>query len=75
VLVQREMECGRSPLASIARVSAGRVARTNATVTDTRRQRAENATGFKKEIRLGHKQVHLVHRIPEPFSSVQARWA
>jgi len=29
VLVQREMECGRSPLASIARASAGRVARPN----------------------------------------------
>lgn len=29
VLVRREMECGRSPLASIARASAGRVARPN----------------------------------------------
>jgi hypothetical protein len=28
VLVQREMECGRSPLASITRASAGRVVRT-----------------------------------------------
>lgn len=48
VLVQREMECGRSPLASIARASAGRVARPNATVTGTRKQRTETAIGFKR---------------------------
>jgi hypothetical protein len=37
VLVQREMESGRSPLMSIALASAG-----------TRKQRTETATGFKK---------------------------
>jgi len=44
VLVQREMECGRSPLASIARASAGK-----------RKQRTETATGFKR--RLGRATV------------------
>ena len=53
VLVQREMESGRSPLASIARASAGRVARPNATATGMRKQRAETATGFKKKIHIG----------------------
>jgi hypothetical protein len=53
VLVQREMECGRSPLASIARASAGRVERPSGTVTVTKKQRTETATGFKEEIRLG----------------------
>jgi hypothetical protein len=36
VLVQREMESGRSPLVSIARAAAG-----------TRKQRTETAAGFK----------------------------
>jgi hypothetical protein len=48
VLVQREMECGRSPLVSIARASAGRVARPNVTVTGTRKRRTETATGFER---------------------------
>ena len=48
VLVQREMECGRSPLASIARALAGRVPRPSATVPGTRKQRTETATGFKR---------------------------
>jgi len=39
VLVQREMECGRSPLASIARPSAGRVGRPNAAASGPRKQR------------------------------------
>jgi hypothetical protein len=39
VLVQREMECGRSPLASIARASAGK-----------RKQLTETATGFKRRL-------------------------
>ena len=61
VLVQHEMECGRSPLASIARASAGRVARPNVTVTGKRKRRTETATGFEKEIRLAH-PIH--HRAP-----------
>jgi hypothetical protein len=47
VLVQPELECGRSSLASIARAVAGRVARPNVTVTGPRKQRPETATGFK----------------------------
>ena len=49
VLVQREMERGLSPLVlvSIARASAGRVARTNAAVGGTTKQRMETATGLK----------------------------
>ena len=53
VLVQREMECGRSPLASIARASTGRAGRSKATPTGMRKQRAETATGFKKKIHIG----------------------
>src|SRR6266849_3183283 len=48
VLVQREMENWRAPLASIARASAGWVTRPNATATVTRKQHTETATGFKK---------------------------
>jgi hypothetical protein len=49
VLVQREMEGGRSPLVSIARVSAGRGATDR--IGDLHEQAgAETATGFKKEI-------------------------
>ena len=50
VLVQPEMECGRSSLASIARTAAGRVARLNVTVIDPRKQRTETATGFKSRL-------------------------
>src|SRR5689334_18264435 len=46
-MVQREMECGRSPLASRARASTGRAGRSKATPTGMRKQRAETATGFK----------------------------
>jgi hypothetical protein len=48
VLVQREMESGRSPLVSIARASVCRVARPNATATGTKKRRTETATGFKR---------------------------
>ena len=53
MLVQREMECRRSPLVSIARVSAGRGA---ADRNGDRHEEAgtETATGFKKEIMVGH---------------------
>ena len=48
VLVQREMERGLSPLVSIALAAAGRLARPNATVSGTRKQGMETATGFKR---------------------------
>src|SRR5438477_1584496 len=53
VLVQREMECRRSRLVSIARVSAGRRA---ADRNGDRHEEAgtETATGFKKEIMVGN---------------------
>jgi len=64
-LVQREMERGRSPLASIARVSASWVAPPERSGNDTRKQRTETATGFKSRSGLGrrrctkHKSVAL----------------
>jgi serine/threonine protein kinase len=54
VLVQREMERGRSPLVSIAQALVGRVVRPNATATGRRKQQTETATGSKKEITHGH---------------------
>jgi hypothetical protein len=72
VLVQREMECGHSPLVSTARVSAGRGA------ADRNGNRHEvagtgTATGFKR--RSGWATiVHLVHRTQTSLRSVRA-WA
>src|SRR5437879_13819873 len=52
VLVQREMECGRSPLASIARASAHRVPLPNATLPGrgSYSKRKANWLGARKEI-------------------------
>ena len=73
MLVQREMECGRSPLVSIARVSAGRGA-ADATVTGTRKQ-GRNCNWLQKEIRVDHNS-HLVHRTQTSLRSVRAvGWA
>jgi len=53
VLVQREMECGRSPLASIARVSAGRGAADRN--SDWYEEAGDgNCNWFQKEISVGH---------------------
>ena len=56
VLVQREMESGRSPLASIQPFSAGQFGGerrySDGEWTEAGQQVAEAATGFKKEIRL-----------------------
>ena len=59
VVVQREMECGRSPLVSTARASAGRLA-ANATVSGTRKQRrGTGPTGQeKKNPQSGTRVVH-----------------
>jgi hypothetical protein len=74
VLVQREMECGRSPLVSIARGSAGRGA---ADRNGDRPEEAgtETATGFKR--RSGWATiVDLVHRTQTSLRSVRAvGWA
>ena len=53
MLVQREMENWRSPLASIPPSSAGQLGEHRPTQWRTvERAAAETATGFKKEIRL-----------------------
>jgi len=72
VLVQREMECGRSPLVSIARDSSGLGA---ADRNGDRHEEAgtETATGFKR--RAGWATiVHLVHRTQTSLRSFR-RWA
>src|SRR5215472_8713145 len=49
VLVQREMECGRSLLVSTARASAGRVPRPNVRVTSMRKQRSETQLASERD--------------------------
>ena len=57
VLVHREMEYGRSPLASMSRALAGK-----------RKQRTETATGFKRRSGLGSQDVR---RMPKSLRSVR----
>ena len=62
VLVQREMECGRSPLASIARASAGK-----------RKQRTETATaGHRNRCASSRRWAGLDGR--GPYSKRKANW-
>ena len=74
MLVQREMECGRSPLVSIARVSAGQGA---ADRNSDRHEEAgtEAATGFKRRS-VWATIVNLVNRTQTSLGSVPAAgWA
>jgi hypothetical protein len=61
VLVQREMECGRSPVTSIARAEAGRVCAAERNGNWHEEAADGNCNWFQKEISLGPRRVNLVH--------------
>ena len=69
VLVQPEMERGRSPLAGIAPFLAGQSATPN-TVRLATRRRLKLQTSFKKEIRLD-RRIH--HRARSPSAAAAGR--
>jgi hypothetical protein len=63
VLVQREMESWRAPLASIAPIPAGPVC-TAESNGDRRKAATETATGFKKEIKFAGPIHHRARSTP-----------